>query len=165
MQLNRYFDIDTIGRGKNRIEMMYDLKTYKMPQFLNWLLVLNKTQYALYHKYVCLSAPLNYDYYLQLLSVFLPVDGLINRGVINPYHRDFYNEIHEEFAVLNFGYERANKTLFIDPDKVLSLYVKIEKPVKIWEDSPLSERTVPVRVNHDIDDAENPMNIEYYFFG
>ncbi len=149
------------------INAMYSAKVFSMPQFLCHILVMNRQQYDTYYKSVIHKEPnLEYEHYLQLLAVFLPVDSLIARGLIDPDNRDFYQQIHNEYFFLNFDRERAETTLRINPEKVFKRYVEVMRPVRIWDKTHTSDDDGCISAqNEDVVDSNYySVRIENYFF-
>ena len=165
--MKRYFEIPKDLSVTGKLNFSYQLGMYKMPQFLGWLLILDRDQYDDYYSFVSFCVPLDYEDYLQRLAVYFPIGRLIERGLINPFHKDFYEDIHKEFSFMNFDVNKVDTTFSIDPNKVFKRYVEIGKPMKIWDKRwNLKEEIRYIGLlNEDAIDADYySTDIENYFF-
>ena len=112
--------------AKEKIEL-HNSYFRKLPKFLSVYLILNENDFKRYYRYEVCYEPLSYKEYLEKLSMLIPVNILLERGLITSKEYQKYNEISLQHSFLRVDDWVLREMLLINNDRVFKALKKVHR--------------------------------------
>lgn len=98
-----------------------------LPKFLSIYLILNEQDLKKYYRYEVCYESLSYKEYLERLSMLIPVNILLERGLISFNEYEKYNSISQKYCYLRVDDWILREMLLINNDKVFKTLKKVHR--------------------------------------